>query len=84
MDAVLNPKFFGRIKLLDNRSEKDKDPMREIMTAYCGGFLILPQIKVKGRWYPAKKINNDLLELTELGFNMYKKANKLKPEGDGM
>ena len=100
MDAVLNPEALGRETLMDKYSDKEKNGIHvmdialtkltinkkpdELTTMNRGGFLIQPKMKVKGKWYPAKKINDDLWELTELGFNMYKKDNKLKPEGDGM
>ena len=84
MYAILDPEFFGRVKSLDEHSEANNNFNEEVMTAHTGGFLIQPAMKVKGKWYPAKKINDDVWELTELGFNMYKKDTKLKPKGDGM
>jgi len=89
MDAIINPEFFGRVKSLDKYSAIFKRPMQDIYSAggmdlsfYSGGFLIQPKMRVNGKWYPAKKINDDAWELTKLGFIMYEIDQKPKP-GDG-
>ena len=100
MDAVLNPEALGRETLMDKYSDNEKNGIHvldialtkliinkkpdELTTMNRGGFLIQPKMKMMGKWYPVKKINDaPFWKLTELGYNMFKKDQKQEPgEGD--